>query len=270
MRTITKKININSSILLDAPVPLTVWIYTDLHITKNVLAYKKHLLNKKGIYFFINLLDKKLYIGKTNNFSDRFLNHISGHKNKSNRYLQNAFTIYGKKNFAFITFELPENLLPNLNELEKNFIKSFYFKKLYNIKHVVNSLIRGKKTFEYINKSLRSSRLGRAKLIKYYANKPKIKASISISLGLAKKVFLIINYNPILNKFQHENVRRAPQTKIVYKKRTPVSLYNNFNKYILRFRSGRQVAAYVKCDQSTVFKYIKSGKCYKNKYYFKL
>jgi hypothetical protein len=103
---------------------------------------------------------------------------------------------------------------------------------------------------------------GRAKLIKYYANNPKIKESISVS----QKVFLTINNNPILNKLKNKNIR----TKIVFNKRTSVSLYNNFNKYILRFRSGRQLAAYVECDQSTVFKYIKSGKCYKNKYYFKI
>jgi group I intron endonuclease len=266
MRTLKEKIIVGPFSLLDTLALINVSIFTDLHITKNILVYKKYLSNKKGIYIFINLLNKKLYIAarpsQTKNFSDRFLNHIRGHKNKSNKYLQKAFTFYGKKNFAFITFELPEILLPILHELEKNYIKSFDFKKLYNIKNVVNSFTREKKTFENINKSLGRSRPGRAKLIKNYANYPKIKESISVS----QKVFLTINNNPILNKLQNKNIR----TKIVFNKRTPVSLYNNFHKYILRFRSGRQLAAYVECDQSTVFKYIKSGKCYKNKYYFKI
>jgi hypothetical protein len=147
LRTLKEKFTVETSSLLDTLALINVSICTDLHITKNILVYKKHLSNKKGIYIFINILNKKLYIGQTKNFSDRFLNHIRGHKNKSNKYLQKAFTFYGKKNFAFITFEIPEILLPILHELEKNYIKSFDFKKLYNIKNVVNSFSREKKNF---------------------------------------------------------------------------------------------------------------------------
>jgi hypothetical protein len=62
------------------------------------------------------------------------------------------------------------------------------------------------------------------------------------------------------------------QNKIVIliKKSTPVILYNNKKKYILIFKNNIQLAKFIGCNKCTVNKYIKSGKCYKGLYYFKI
>lgn len=59
------------------------------------------------------------------------------------------------------------------------------------------------------------------------------------------------------------------KNKISTKKSTPVILYNN-NGYILTFKNNIQLAEFIGCNKSTVGRYIKSGKCYKGLYYFKI
>jgi hypothetical protein len=52
-------------------------------------------------------------------------------------------------------------------------------------------------------------------------------------------------------------------------KSSPITLYNNDNEYILTFKNNNQLAKFIGCSNSTVSRYIKSGKCYKDLYYFK-
>lgn len=79
------------------------------------------------IYFIINKVNGKRYVGQTTNFSRRKQNHISKlkHHKHDNIKLQNAWDKYGEENFYFekITYE---NLTPEeLNEEEIHFIEKY-------------------------------------------------------------------------------------------------------------------------------------------------
>ena len=58
------------------------------------------LKDYKGIYGFFCTINKKIYIGSSENLVKRFKEHIKG--KKSNIYLQNAINEYGLDNFYYI------------------------------------------------------------------------------------------------------------------------------------------------------------------------
>lgn len=66
---------------------------------------------KSVIYLIKNLIDNKIYIGSTKNFTSRKYQHKSKlRKNKhSNIYLQRAFNKYGEENFEFIILDIVES-----------------------------------------------------------------------------------------------------------------------------------------------------------------
>jgi group I intron endonuclease len=75
-----------------------------------------------GIYKIENTINKKVYIGQSNNISLRFSNHkyeLNNNKH-SNSHLQRAWNKYGKENFTFEI--LCECNLEELNEKEIYFI----------------------------------------------------------------------------------------------------------------------------------------------------
>src|SRR5690606_20339248 len=61
-----------------------------------------------GIYCIENKINKKFYIGSTNDFSDRFGQHRTALERNDhvNRYLQNAWNKYGADNFEFNILEI--------------------------------------------------------------------------------------------------------------------------------------------------------------------
>jgi len=58
---------------------------------------------KSGIYTIENLITKKLYVGYTENFKERFCNHINtlNREVHGNEHLQKAWNKYGQENFSF-------------------------------------------------------------------------------------------------------------------------------------------------------------------------
>jgi group I intron endonuclease len=71
--------------------------------------------------------------------------------------------------------------------------------------------------------------------------------------------------NPMFGKSHTIETRE----KMSNSKSTPVTLYNNNNQYILTFKNNIQLANFLNCNQSTIGRYLKSGKCFKGLYYFK-
>ena len=88
-----------------------------------------------GIYGIKNLVNNKIYIGKTGmNFGDRWDSHKSLLRNNKhdNQYLQNAWNKYGAESFDFIIVE--ECSIEELDDREKYWIKYYKDQKLsYNI-----------------------------------------------------------------------------------------------------------------------------------------
>ena len=70
--------------------------------------YRQRDFKKSGIYCIKNLINNKVYIGKSMNIYERILNHIHLLNRESlneNRYLIRSWKKYGKDNFQYIVLE---------------------------------------------------------------------------------------------------------------------------------------------------------------------
>lgn len=79
------------------------------------------------IYFIINKVNGKRYVGQTTNFSRRKQNHISDLKcqRHDNIKLQNAWNKYGEENFYFEKIKYDNLTSEELNEEEIRFIEKY-------------------------------------------------------------------------------------------------------------------------------------------------
>lgn len=79
---------------------------------------------KKCIYKIENKINKKVYIGQTNDYNSRCGSHrCTLNKNKhDNIYLQRAWNKYGEDNFKF---EIIEDYTENYNEMERYYINLY-------------------------------------------------------------------------------------------------------------------------------------------------
>lgn len=81
-----------------------------------------------GIYCIKNLINNKVYIGKSKNISERFKSHLYALKSDThpNTHLQKSFNKHGECNFDFIVLNSFENIDEVfLNELEIKLIKEY-------------------------------------------------------------------------------------------------------------------------------------------------
>ncbi len=90
------------------------------------MVAKNKKMNLSGIYIIENKINKKVYVGSTNNFNIRSIHHRHELKYKKhyNKYLQRAWNKYGENNFIFKLIELcdQENLI----------IKELYYIQKYD------------------------------------------------------------------------------------------------------------------------------------------
>ena len=63
-----------------------------------------------GIYLILNLINGKMYVGRTSKFQRRRQDHFLALSRNihDNDYLQKSWNKYGKENFVFITLKLEE------------------------------------------------------------------------------------------------------------------------------------------------------------------
>ena len=84
--------------------------------------------NNVGIYSIRNLVNGKVYIGKSKDLKKRWIWHLSNLKNgnRHNSYLQNSWNKYGEKSFKFEVIKsidfVDDKILSNL---EKKYIKEY-------------------------------------------------------------------------------------------------------------------------------------------------
>lgn len=69
-------------------------------------------LNSSGIYFIINLINGKIYVGNATKFKNRFKHHkyYLNNNNHHNLYLQRAWNKYGADAFQFTIVEIVEDV----------------------------------------------------------------------------------------------------------------------------------------------------------------
>ena len=129
------------------------------------LSVEKRLLNditqkKSGIYKIINKVNGKYYVGRTNNFEDRWQKHKTDLvKNRHhNDLLQNSWNKYGENNFKFLIVESSES---DLKELEQKYLNIAEKEqdKCYNLNF--NALYGNDKLSLYSKDKIRNSLLGK-------------------------------------------------------------------------------------------------------------
>lgn len=102
--------------------------------------YRKRDLKKAGIYCIKNLINNKVYVGKSINIYERIKQHINLLNKKSlneNRYLINSWFKYGRDNFQYIVLEYLEHNETLLKERELywiNKLDSCNREKGYNLR----------------------------------------------------------------------------------------------------------------------------------------
>lgn len=72
-----------------------------MEFSKDIIRYKKYLINKPGVYSIINTVTGDMYIGSSINLYKRLCDHmyVSFKKKHCNRIFSNAFNKYGYENF---------------------------------------------------------------------------------------------------------------------------------------------------------------------------
>lgn len=82
--------------------------------------------NRSGIYLLINQINKKVYVGKANNFKKRFQQHKRSTNLKCNYAIVNAIKKYGWENFEIQILEVyPYQDIQELLDKETYWIKYF-------------------------------------------------------------------------------------------------------------------------------------------------
>jgi group I intron endonuclease len=118
--------------------PKKIYYNIDVHCTQKNIAIE--LKDYKGIYGFFCVINKKIYIGSSENLVKRFKEHIKG--KKSNIYLQNAINEYGLDNFYYIIFEFYNRKdIIMLSDIETKYISYIRPDYLYNFKFLATSML---------------------------------------------------------------------------------------------------------------------------------
>ena len=98
--------------------------------------------NKSGIYRIVNLINDKVYIGRSSRFKGRWASHLSTLRNNKhyNGYLQNEFNKHGEDAFQFEVVEVVSNTpTKTIAEAEQRYIDQVYGREFcYNLDKIAS------------------------------------------------------------------------------------------------------------------------------------
>lgn len=241
--------------------PHSVLVIDKLDNKDSIQSFRDMLKNRAGVYYFINTIDNKRYIGSAKNLYIRLLEHLT--KRKSNKALQSAIAKHGLANFNFGVFEYLylDDLQTNkaLTDLETSYIQKFDFNLLYNFMKTATSLTGYKHTEE--------ARLKMALRFKNKLDHPMYgKSHSKEALSLISKPGKL---NPMYGKV-HSDFSRKKISDRLSKHINGVGIYDLNDNLILKFRNNVELAKHLKISKVTVGKYLNSGFVYKKIYRFKV
>lgn len=261
--------------------------------------------NKSGVYRWINLITGESYVGSSICLSRRFSYYYGKNIKKSG--ISNAIFKYGHYNFSLDIIEYcnkdiiikREQYYIDLLKPEYNICKiagsCIGYKHSEETKKLLSDISKGRKHKIEFSLNLSKTRRGiKYKLNKVNKNKNKkreaksetIKKISSRAQGVNVKIY------DRLNNFIKEFPSMRSAAKFVGINRTTISnifktgisyddynykfeikdnriwIYNSSYKLIKVSKNMKETTKYYNIPLTTLFRYIKSGKLYKNKYFF--
>jgi group I intron endonuclease len=161
-------------------------------ICSTFLFYKGVISVISGIYMIRNLVNNKVYVGKSVNVEKRF----NEHKRKlisnthDNIHLQRAWNTYGKENFSFTIIKCCEESLLNEKEI-------YYIKELNsnNMDFGYNLTDGGDGATGYRHTEETKKKIAELQIGKKMSNKTKINMSIAKKGKKPKNLDMIIKHN---------------------------------------------------------------------------
>jgi GIY-YIG catalytic domain len=204
--------------------------YSDL---SNFKLLKKDLSNKGGVYSLIHIKSSKQYIGSSSNLYIRIMNHIKG--KKSNLKLQQYIKKYGLESFNLIIYYFHKDSNISLTKIETSIISAFPSSSLFNIKKK-----KGNSILEY---------------------KHKTQEIENIKSRFVNKIDHIM-YVKINNK-------NTKNLILIKKSIRSIGLYDENNNLIEKFSDKIELANKFSLHKTTIYRYIKSGKLFKGKFYIR-
>jgi group I intron endonuclease len=229
---------------------IPIKIFTNACIFKNDIIYQYK--NVCGIYLWFNRVNKKMYVGSGSNLSRRlaeyyFLSKLT-RTNKFNQLspINAAILKYGHDNFSLIILEI----CGDSKSIDKNnYLKreQYYLNQLkaeYNILNLTDSSL-GYKHLEETKNKISKSLLG-------YKHTKDTKLRMSYS---------------------HKGFKHSieSQLKMSVNRGTPIYVFYSHSLILYKiFNSSNKAALYFNCSDTTIMKYARSNKIYKDKWILSL
>ena len=256
--------------------------YNNMYDFKSIII--KDNKNKSGIYKFTNKLNGNFYIGSSVNLSRRFINYYTLSyisKVKSHFTISRALIKYGYFNFELEILEYCD--VSDLLKREQYYIDSL--KPIYNIAKIAGStlgVIKSKEQRDNISKALKGKYVGdKSPLFGRILNSETKKLMSLAKSGTKNPLFGRTHSNKSKQLMRDKKLgtilSEATKNKIIVSKGHAVYLYKidtnisitplslNFI-FIEKFNSIRELGRFLKVSQSTISRYLKSGKIFKNCY----
>lgn len=216
------------------------------------------------IYKITNLINNKIYIGKTDNPNRRWKKHLLDSKKYKNRYLYRAMNKYGSGNFKF---EIIHDDIPNseIDYFEKKYISMLESKvpKGYNMtdggEGSIGRIMKESTKLKIIesNKGRVQSKDERKKrsiaLEKYYSNPENRELMSKKTKGIPKNNKE--NYLKYWNKLSNSQIKDRTKNMQEARKVSIIMLDINSSKEIMEFDSVRGASKWIR--ENT--KYEKAG-----------
>jgi group I intron endonuclease len=250
--------------------------YKDAYdMKKDILKENK---SKSGIYMLTNKLTNDIYIGQSIDISKRFKNYfnISYIKSKDSFIISRALIKYGYSNFSVTILEYCDksDLLAR---------EQYYFDKLnpqYNILKIAGSSLNfkhSKETKTKISKSLKGVYVKEKSALFNRSHTEETKKLMSLKKAKDNNPFFGKTHSKdskglmrqkALSRIHSEDTKLKMSTT----RGNPVNVYEKHSskefKLIGSFVSARKAGKFLNISNSTVIKYMNSGKIFKDKYKF--
>lgn len=228
---------------------------------------------KSGIYIIKNLINDKVYVGKSKNINQRKNTHFNALRlNKhSNQHLQNSYNKYGKDNFEFSVLEYCDESLLSIKEM--------YYIELYkNNYNIIQSIDNRQNFSQEMRHKMRQSKITKGLTVSIYSYNTETQEIIkwdSIK-ECAKKLNLVRRsiQKSLKRRLLHKNFRFSfdldfsnyvnTTIKAIRTNSVKVYVYSADNSFISEYTSKKLCSEILGINRSGINRVINTNKQYYN------